>query len=643
MHDDSAPHSWRRPLLLLAGTTLLTLGAAMTWVRVTTPAPEGDTIAEYDELETQPHRVAFAPLRESPPEREAYDGDDVGGVGVRHKGEEGRMGRPSARARNGLYAMKGPSMGLVSTRRAHAPAAADLGLTATRDDGMSTFSVDVDTASYALMRRSLQEGFDLPAQSLRIEELVNYFDYDYPGPDSDAALPLSVTTELSVCPWNEAHALLQVGLRGKEVALPPGTGRNLVFLIDTSGSMEGPDRLGLIQQAVGELTERLTGDDRISIVAYAADVGVMLPPTPGDRRAEILDALMTLHSGGGTHGSGGIELAYALAQAHMIEGGINRVVLMTDGDFNVGISDHDRLVAMIERKRDAGVSLSVLGFGFGNLRDETMEQLADHGNGNYAYIDSILEARKVLIEEASSTFVTIAKDVKLQTTFDPARVEGFRLIGYDNRVLEHEAFADDREDAGDVGAGHTVTALYEIELRPGSDPRAPLGSLAIRHKAPDADTSEHTEVALDPRLRPLSATTDRFRFAAAVAELGLLLRKSPRVGEATYADVMALASDARGADPHCDRAEFLQLIALAAARAGQTVRAPSRRCVPATEPETADAPPPTLEAPSLTQRARAWVVSIPEVLHVLPPLLALPFFVLAWRERRRTPRVQRHR
>ena len=655
MHDDSAPHSWRRPLLLLAGTTLLTLGAAMTWVRVTTPTPEGDTIAEVDELEAQEHRVYFAAPSPEPPT--LLDPYDVGGSGLvamgrwdsgaRHKGEEGKMGRPSAKSKRGLYAMKGPSSssGPVSRRRAPEPTPADFGLTTTAQDSMSTFSVDVDTASYALMRRSLHEGLELPPESVRIEELVNYFDYDYPAPDADAALPFSVTSELAACPWNDAHALLQIGLRGKEVVLPPGTGLNLVFLIDTSGSMQGPDRLGLIQRAVGELTEHLTADDRISIVTYAGDAGLVLPPTPGDRRADILDALTSLHSGGGTHGSGGIDLAYATAQSRFIDGGINRVVLMTDGDFNIGIYDHDELIAMIERKREAGVSLSVLGFGFGNLRDETMEQLADHGNGNYAYIDSILEARKVFIEEASSTFVTIAKDVKLQTTFDPDRVESFHLVGYDNRVLEHAEFADDHKDAGEVGAGHTVTALYEVKLRAGSDPDAPLGSLAIRHKAPDGDTSERTDVPLDAPLRPSASTTDRFRFAAAVAEFGLLLRRSPRVRGQTYADVMSLAVDARGRDPHCYRAEFLHLVALAAQRAGETVRAPLQTCVPTADddPDTDDAAEDVAAGPSLTQRARAWVVSIPEVLHILPPLLALPFFVLAWRERRRTPQVRRRR
>lgn len=643
MHDDSAPSSWRRPLLLLAGTTLLTLGAAMTWVRVTTPVPEGDTIAGVDETEPQASRVPFAPPAEN-------TDDEAGGIGVRHKGEEGRMGRPTSKAKRGQYAMKGPrwpagpiGTGLVSTGSARPPElGAELrpGLTATADDHVSTFSVDVDTASYSLVRRALQGGLDVPTASVRLEEMINYFDYDYPAPDADADVPFSVTTELGACPWNPDHSLLQVGLRGKQASLPPGTGRNLVLLIDTSGSMRGPDRLGLIQRAVGELTEHLSADDRISIVTYASDAGLVLPPTPGDRRAEILDALETMHPGGGTHGSGGIDLAYATAQSQLIEGGINRVVLMTDGDFNVGVSDHDELVAMIERKREAGVSLSVLGFGFGNMRDGTMEQLADHGNGNYAYIDSIFEARKVFIDEASSTFVTIAKDVKLQTTFDPDRVASFRLVGYDNRILADEDFADDRKDAGEVGAGHTVTALYEVQLRDDADTDGALGSLAIRYKAPDGDTSEQTDIALSPSLRPMSATTDRFRFAAAVAQFGMLLRGGEeRPDASTYADVMELAAGARGRDAHCYRAEFLDLVAVAARRADIPLDAPRLSCVPSADPEVAVAVASSEAADevTLTQRARQWVVSIPDVLHLLPPLLALPFFVLAWRQRRRPP------
>jgi Ca-activated chloride channel family protein len=641
-HDRSPPGTttahpgWRRPLLLLAGTTLLTIGAAMTWVRMTEPEPfraiaSAEGPSEPDLLETESVELA---LEAPPPEAEDAD-DEAGGYGVRHKGEEGVMGHPSAKQLSGLYAMSGS--GLVSTGRPQ-----ENRTTRTTADRRSTFSVDVDTASYSLVRRMLRESGLPHADTVRTEELINYFDYDYPVPTGDA--PFSVTAELGDCPWNADRKLLHVGLQGKVVAAQDVPARNLVFLIDVSGSMEGADRLGLARQGLQSLTEQLDADDRVSIVVYAGAAGQVLPPTPGDDHPAILDALQRLSAGGGTNGSQGIDLAYATAQSQFIKGGINRVILLTDGDFNVGVSDHDELIAMIERKRDAGVSLSVLGFGFGNTRDSTMEQLADHGNGNYAYIDSLLEARKVFVDEAASTLMTIAKDVKLQVEFDPETVESFRLIGYENRVLAHQDFDDDTKDAGEIGAGHTVTALYEVDLREGADADDALLDLGIRYKDPDGDESRRIDHHVDAQVTELAETSDDFRFSAAVAGFGLMLRESEYVRDWSFGDVQRLAFGAMGDDPHCYRAEFLELVSLAGRHRGESLQPPATACQPhAPEPartvatEVFDVHEDSHEV-SLTARARAWIVSIPDVLHVLPPLLAFPFFVLAWRDRRRTTR-----
>ena len=446
---------------------------------------------------------------------------------------------------------------------------------AVANNPLSTFSIDVDTASYANVRRFLAQGQLPPKDAVRIEELLNYFRYDYPEPRGET--PFSVTTEVAACPWKPEHRLVRVGLRGRSVdaaSVPP---RRLTFLLDVSGSMDAPNKLPLLKEAMGLLVESLREQDRVAIVVYAGSSGLVLSPTSGDRKAEIRDALASLEAGGSTAGGEGIELAYEVAAQMFLPGGVNRVVLATDGDFNVGTTSLGELSRLIEAKRRRGVFLSVLGFGEGNLKDSTMEMLADRGNGNYAYIDGLAEARKVLVSEAGGTLVTIAKDVKIQVELNPGRVAAYRLVGYENRLLRAEDFADDRKDAGEIGAGHTVTALYEIVPRgvatslPGVEPlryRQPaslsgaaateeLMTVKLRYKEPDGETSRLLSVAV--RDGGARASED-LRFAAAVAEFGLLLRESEHRGGATWAQARELAEGARGRDAGGYRAAFLDLV-----------------------------------------------------------------------------------
>ncbi len=372
---------------------------------------------------------------------------------------------------------------------------------------LSTFAVDVDTASYANVRRFLRSGQMPPKDAVRIEELVNYFRYDYPDPDGDA--PFSISTEVASCPWQQEHLLARVGLQGRRLPAPDVPPRNLVFLIDVSGSMESPDKLPLLKQGMGLLVDQLRPEDRVAITVYAGNAGVVLPPTPGDRKAEIRAALERLEAGGTTAGGAGIQLAYRVAAGTFLPGGVNRVILATDGDFNVGVTSPSDLVRLIEEKRKTGVFLSVLGFGTGNLKDATMEKLADSGNGNYSYIDSLSEARRVLVSEAGATLVTIAKDVKVQVEWNPRQVSAYRLLGYENRILRSEDFADDKKDGGEIGAGHSVTALYEIvragvatrlpkvdplKYQDAGQPTAAAGSgelmtVKLRYKDPEGDRS----------------------------------------------------------------------------------------------------------------------------------------------------------
>jgi len=450
---------------------------------------------------------------------------------------------------------------------------------------LSTFSIDVDTASYANVRRFLVQGQLPPKDAVRIEELLNYFRYDYPEPRAET--PFSVSTEVAACPWRPEHKLVLVGLRGRSIedaAVPP---RRLTFLLDVSGSMTPPDKLPLLKQAMALLVEGLREQDKIAIVVYAGTSGLVLPPTSGDRQAEIRAALASLEAGGSTAGGAGIELAYRVAAEMHEPGAINRVLLATDGDFNVGVTSIGALARLIEEKRKSGVFLSVLGFGQGNLKDATMEMLADRGNGNYSYIDSEAEARKVLVSEAGATLVTIAKDVKVQVEFNPRQVAGYRLVGYENRMLRAEDFADDRKDAGEIGAGHTVTALYEVvpaglpldrpgvsslkyQQPPALTPASASGELMtvkLRYKDPEGAESRLLATSIGVASQAAS-TSERLRFASAVAAFGMLLRESEHRGRADWPMVLELAREARGRDAEGYRAEFLELARKAAALAG---------------------------------------------------------------------------
>ena len=451
---------------------------------------------------------------------------------------------------------------------------------------LSTFSIDVDTASYANVRRFLNEGTLPPADAVRVEELINYFDFDYPQPRGTQ--PFSITTELSECPWNPKHRLALIGLKGREIVAKETPARNLVFLIDVSGSMATADKLPLVQHGLRMLADTLTANDKLAIVVYAGNSGLVLSSTPGNRKERIDRAIAELNAGGSTNGGAGIRLAYQVARANFIKGGVNRVVLATDGDFNVGVTTEQELVQLIEQERASGVFLSVLGVGTGNLQDSMMEKLADQGNGNYSYLDSLNEAHRVLVKEAGSTLITIAKDVKIQVEFNPHAVNAYRLIGYENRLLRDRDFNDDRKDAGDIGAGHSVTAIYEIvpagtELdRPRvdalkySDAPAPPPAIAkgkydgelmtvkLRHKAPDGDVSELTSAVIADRPQPLAANLG---FASAVAESGMLLRRSPQAGNASFANAIARARKFRGDDPEGYRAEFIRLMEMASSLA----------------------------------------------------------------------------
>jgi Ca-activated chloride channel family protein len=506
------------------------------------------------------------------------------------------------------------------------------------DDPTSTFSIDVDTGSYSLLRRHLVEYRTLPSPDVvRIEEMINYFDYDYPEPTGD--VPMSITTEVGPCPWDDAHQLVHVGLQGKHVAAAAVPPRNLVFLVDVSGSMSG--ELPLVVSSLAYLTEQLDERDRISIVVYAGASGTVLPPTSGADKASILRALDRLEAGGGTNGGQGIEHAYALAREHFVEGGVNRVVLATDGDFNVGVTSHDALVELIEEKRRSGVFLSVLGFGGGNYQDDTMEQLADKGNGNYAYIDGLAEARKVLVEEIGGTLVTIAKDVKLQVDFDPDAVERYRLVGYTNRVLADRDFADDTKDAGEIGSGHTVTALYEIEPAAEAEPAADVMRLKLRYKQPDGHRSRLVEVSVPNHPVTMAEASSDFRFSAAVAGFGQALQELPtNAPDGSLQALRDLAHEARGADPMCRRSELVELIELASAMRGHPLGPTTSSCSPGeSTPVRAAAPLRTADAqepaPAPAGEPFDWARFVLEVLYLLPPLLALPLFVMALRRPRR--------
>jgi Ca-activated chloride channel family protein len=454
-----------------------------------------------------------------------------------------------------------------------------------KEQPVSTFSIDVDTGAYANVRRFLNDGQLPPQDAVRVEEMINYFDYRY-APPTSRDVPFRVATEVAPAPWNPQALLMKIGIKGFEVAAAERPPANLVFLIDVSGSMQSPDKLPLLKNAFRLLTDQLAARDRVSMVVYAGSSGVVLEPTPGDQKHKIRAAIDRLEAGGSTNGAEGIERAYQLAHDAQIKGGINRVVLATDGDFNVGVVNFEALVDMAERQRASGVAITTLGFGTGNYNDQLLERLADAGNGNYAYVDTLSEARKVLVTELSSTLFTIAKDVKIQVEFNPATVLEYRLIGYENRMLAREDFNNDKVDAGDIGAGHRVTALYEVipvgktglldplrytqQLPAASDVRASseLANVKLRYKKPASDTSELLEypIAKGSVMAADKLSAD-FRFAASVAAFGQLLRGGKYVSNFGYDDVARLARGALDEDPEGYRREFLSLVKLAGSMA----------------------------------------------------------------------------
>jgi Ca-activated chloride channel family protein len=677
---DAQPR-WRRPALLVAGASLMSLGALLN--------------ADRFDRDDDERRELVAEAELPPPAEAELEDEEAGGTGARHKGEEGKMGKPSSKSKSGMYAMKGPQnavpmmarnfdpsspyggayavgnddedvwggltgqqvgeangLGLIGTGRGGGGVgqAGILGVldggsdpgaalneryadippnrfVTTSEDPKSTFSIDVDTASYANVRRFLLSDHQLPPPAaVRTEELINYFDYEYAQPTGDAQF--SLTTEIGPCPWNAEHRLVHVGVQGKRIDSGETPPRNLVFLLDVSGSMGEPDKLPLVKHGLAELTEQLGSRDRVSIVVYAGAAGVVLPPTSGADKHTILGALDQLESGGSTNGGEGIELAYALAERNFVKGGVNRVVLATDGDFNVGVSSHDALIELIEKKRESGVFLSVLGFGTDNLNDHTMEQLADKGNGNYSYIDGMFEARKVLVAEAGATLVTIAKDVKIQVEFDPDQVAQHRLVGYENRVMAHHEFDDDRKDAGEIGAGHSVTAIYEITPTANADDDDdPLLQLDLRYKQPDQDESRKISIAVDDSGQDLGFSSNDYRFAAAVAAFSERLRGEQAL---SYAQILALAQGSLGPDTQCYRHQFLELVWTAASQSGEQLDRPDWSCTVQRENEPHD----DIEPHEHETSEQSWQAFVLEVLRLLPPFLALPMFVMAMRKPR---------
>jgi Ca-activated chloride channel family protein len=448
-----------------------------------------------------------------------------------------------------------------------------------KDNPLSTFSIDVDTASYSNIRRFINEGSLPRKDAVRVEEMINYFTYDYAQPTDEK--PFAVHVDVAGCPWEVSHMLVRIGLKGKETATDKRGASNLVFLLDVSGSMMPQERLPLVKQAMRLLVDKLTENDRVAIVVYAGGSGLALPSTTGDHKEQILQALENLQAGGSTNGAEGIQLAYKVAEHHFVKGGVNRVILATDGDFNVGVTSQGDLIRLIEEKAKSGVFLTVLGVGTDNLKDSTMQKLADKGNGNYAYLDSLDEARKVLVQQMNGTLVTIAKDVKVQVEFNPARVASYRLIGYEKRMLRKEDFNNDKVDAGEIGAGHTVTALYEVvPIGVASNPAAsvpPVDSLKysasetstssneiltvkLRYKKPDENKSELIERTVTDTSGTFESAPVDLKFAAAVAEFGMILRDSEYKGNGTLEAVLEWAREGKGGDANGYRAGFIELV-----------------------------------------------------------------------------------
>jgi Ca-activated chloride channel family protein len=534
-----------------------------------TPVPGPDAHMEQDSLPAVPEvrldelaRVESRDLADSPL--------------AAQKVKRGRVAYEAMPA-TGLAQLRAPAEPLNRENYAHFT---DNPLQRVNEDPFSTFSIDVDTGAYSNMRRMLNAGNRPLKDAIRTEELINYFSYDYPRPKKGST-PFSIITEVGPSPWNTHTHLLHIGVQGYDVPRAQLPASNLVFLVDVSGSMQSPDKLELLKSALRLLVRELKADDRVSLVVYAGASGVVLKPTAGDQAATISAALDALTAGGSTNGAAGIKMAYALAQQAFIKDGINRVILATDGDFNVGTVDFEMLKQLVEERHEQGIGLTTLGFGSGNYNDHLMEQLADAGNGNYAYIDTLSEARKALVDEMSSTLMTIARDVKIQVEFNPATVAEYRLIGYENRALAREDFSNDKVDAGEIGAGHSVTAIYEIALtgsagqrldggryqqtRAGQTNTGELAVVKLRYKQPGGDRSTLTEQVVRKAdiLQALDDTSEAYRFAAAVAGLGQVLRGGKYTGDFAYSEVLALARGARGDDPFGYRGEFLQLTNLA--------------------------------------------------------------------------------
>jgi Ca-activated chloride channel homolog len=448
----------------------------------------------------------------------------------------------------------------------------------TRNAPLSTFSIDVDTASYSNVRRHIKDGTLPPKDAVRIEELINYFEYEYPQPVGN--VPFSVTNEIATCPWNTKHKIVSIGLQGKKISLDNTPPSNLVFLLDVSGSMNNADKLPLLKQGLKILVNQLKPQDRVAIVVYAGSSGLVLPST--NDKNQIITALNNLEAGGSTNGGQGIKLAYKIAEENFISEGNNRVILATDGDFNVGLQNDNELVNLIEQKRKSNVFLSVLGFGTGNLNDSMMEKLADKGNGNYAYIDSAEEAKKALGQQVAGTLYTIAKDVKIQVEFNPAKVSGYRLIGYENRMLATRDFDDDKKDAGEIGAGLSVTALYEIvpagqaiendgvelkysKVQPSETSfNGELMTTKLRYKEPKETESKLLSIGLIDQNNSIENASDNLRFASSVAEFGLVLRNSRYKGSANFNSILNRANSAKGDDLKNYRSDFVELVKQAA-------------------------------------------------------------------------------
>ena len=607
------PFLWRPLIEALAVVAILATIAAMFLPALAKSKKKSQRIAQREELRAQnedlnqlapppslpvpqpaPQSV-YEPNRQRPASRPtSLNGDDAfrrgGGVSEQEEAFRRRYapGTPSASAFNASSRFSTESYSPI----------ADNGFLAVPDNPLSTFSIDVDTASYSMVRRFLNQRQLPPRDAVRVEEMVNYFTYNY-RPPTDRR-PFAANVEIASCPWNEKHRLVRIGLKGREVAIDKRPPSNLVFLVDVSGSMQSPNKLPLVKQSLRLLAQRLTESDQVSLVVYAGKAGEVLPPTSGNNKQEILDALDRLEAGGSTHGSQGIQLAYHTATENFIPGGVNRVILCTDGDFNVGVTSPGELVQLIEDKARSGVFLTVLGFGMGNYKDSTVEMLADKGNGNYAYIDTIAEGRKVLADQMSGTLVTIAKDVKIQVEFNPAQASAYRLVGYENRLLNKEDFNNDQKDAGDIGAGHTVTALYEVVPVgvsldvPGVDPlryqkptqlsnaahTEELLTLKLRYKEPEGETSKLMTAAVTDTHRRYAQASDDFKFASAVAAFGMVLRDSPYKGTASFDSVWELAREGQGRDAEGYREEFVKLVELTKAiesRRPQTKPGVSRR------------------------------------------------------------------